>query len=766
MNNQRIVRIVDIASFVLAILSILFLPIILDRSLVNFYIIPKQYVLGAATLIMLLLWAVKMVVSRKLVWRLSVLDKPLLVLLAIGLVASIFSVSVYDSFWGRGEYYVFNFIFLLFSILYYFLLVNQIDSRLRWQWVLNSIVLVGGITISLFVIRAIFNPGWLSGWWGTSVWNTVDSSNSIFGFWIIAIFVLSAGQLIKKDLSVGKSVFNFFVATVSVLALTFLSFNFLWWVMLAGLVLLLFLGASFIKEARLWWMSALFAVLVMSAIFIVFQPPKSLQSPVPAEISLGVKPSWNFTSHTILSGVKNFLIGSGPGTFAYDFSRFRTVDFNADQMAWSMRFGQPFNSFFAFLSEGGVLFTLVFVLIILFVLGNVFFVWYKMRLEGMLRSLVLDLDWRKNDIRLDVFLVVIAWVLLSAGLVVSYFGPALWWLWWLLLALSISGIGFINPNIVSTREWEIEDTPQYSLSFSFLMIIVIAAVIMTTLWGFRLYSAETAYASAVRTNNLKNAETNLVSAISKRESVDVYHAFLAQVYLSQAGNLSKVDKPDLQSISELVAKAVNEAKRATDISPNSVAIWENLALMYENASLLVPEARDWAVKSLLKARELEPTNPILAWRLGNNYAALSKWEDAVKNYQEAINLKADYVGAYFSLAGVYEQNQQLDKAVELYKKILPLAPNQVELLYNFGRVLYNRNATNDRADAEKVWLKAVEFEPKYSNALYSLGLLYEGKGDKSTALQYFYKVKDLNPDNKDVAVKIKALVGGANPEKK
>lgn len=766
MHNERLVKVIDVVSFVFVILSVLLLPVFLDRSLINFYIIPKQYVLGAITLGMLLLWAVRMVLTRKLTYRKSVLDWPLFCLLGAGLVAAIFSVNIYDSFWGRGEYFILNFIFLFFSVLYYFLLINQIDSRARWQWVLNSLVLVGGVTVSLFLFKSIFNPSWLTSWWGGSTWNSVDSSNSVFGLWVVVIFVLSAGRLIKKDLSIGSSVFNFLVALLSLVGLTFLGLGFLWWVMLAGLVLLLFLGVSFIKEAQLWWLSALFAVLVMTAIFIIFGPPKSFQSTAPAEVSLGLRPSWNFTSATTLSSVKNFLVGTGLGTFNYDFSRFRTVDFNMDPMAWSLRFSQPFNSFFALLSEGGVMLTLFFFFVFLFVLGHVFFVWYKMRLEGMLRSLTLDLAWKKHDIRLEVFLIVIAWVILSVGLFLSFYGPVMWWLWWLLLALAISGIAFINSNIISVKEWELEDTPQYSLSFSFLMIVVVAAVIMTTIWGARLYSAESYYAIAARSSDAKVAEQNLQEAIGRRASVDTYHALLAQVYLLQASNLIKTEKPDAQAVNTLVAQAVNSAKRSTDISPNSVAIWENLVTMYENAAMLVPEARDWAIKSLLKAKELEPSNPVLAWRLGNSYSALGKWEDASKSYQEAIDLKADYVGAYIGLANVYEQNKQLDKAIELYKKILPSVSNQVDLLYNLGRLLYNRNGIGDRADAEKIWLRAVELGPNYSNALYSLGLLYENKGDRATALQYFYKVKDLNPGNKDIIAKIKSLVSSAVETKK
>jgi tetratricopeptide (TPR) repeat protein len=55
----------------------------------------------------------------------------------------------------------------------------------------------------------------------------------------------------------------------------------------------------------------------------------------------------------------------------------------------------------------------------------------------------------------------------------------------------------------------------------------------------------------------------------------------------------------------------------------------------------------------------------------------------------------------------------------------------------------------------------LELQPNYSNALYSIGLLYETRGDKATALKYYYKVKDLNPNNQDILNKIKSLMGGA-----
>lgn len=759
MNNQRVARVVDVVSFVFVIISILIMPIFLDRSLANFYIIPKQYVLGVSALILLFLTILKAVVAKRISYKKSVLDKTLLLFLGLGLVSSIFSVNIYDSFWGRGEFFVFNFLFLFFSALYYFLIINQVDTRARWRLSLNSLVLVGGVTALIFIIRSLFHPGWFNFIFGANSWNTVDPSNGVFGLWLVIIFILAAGQLIKKDLPVGNSVFNFSVALLSLLAVLFLGFSFLWWMMLGGLVLLLLLGVSFIKESRTWWLSVLFAVLVMCAIFIIFGPPKFLQSAVPVEVSLGISPSWGVTTKTTLSSVKSFLFGTGLGTFNFGFSRFRTIDFNFDQTAWALRFSQPFNSFFALVSEGGALFSLLFVFLCLFVLGYVFLVWYRSRSQEMLRGLEIDLTWSKNDIRMETFLVIIAWVILSVGAFCLFLGPVMWWMWWLLLALGISGLSFFSANIISNKEFKIEDAPEHSLSFSFLMIVLAAAIIMVVVLGVKLYSAERLYSLARNSTDAAVAEKYLLQAVSRREKSDVYHASLAQVYLAQASDLSRSTKPDVQTINKLMAQAVNEAKLATDISPNSVAIWENLATMYENAALIVAEARDWAIKSLLKAKELEPTNPVLAWRLGNNYSMLGKWEDAAKNYQEAIDLKSDYFKAYVSLATVYEQTQQTDKAIDLYKNIIPQASKDTDVLFNLGRLLYNRNSGKDRVGAEELWLRVVELEPKYSNALYSLGLLYESKGNKTTALQYYYKVKELNPNNKDVVAKIKSLLG-------
>ena len=760
MSNRRLFKFLDIFSYILLILNVFFIPLVMDKNLVDFHIIPKQYLFMGLVLMNVLLFALKIVLTKRLSYRQSILDFFVLALLGLMLLSSIFSANIYDSFLGRSEYFVLHFVFLSALAVFYFVLVNYLQRPGWWRGMTDALLLVGGTTGVLFCLKTLFHYDFLSSWFGLTVWNTIEKINSPFGLWMLVIFILAAGQLIKKDLPAGRSLVVFFISIISITSLVLLGFEVIWWMLVIAIVFLLILGVNFVKEARMGWLSVLFAMLVLTIILIIFGTPKQLQSVVPAEVALGSNPSWKIVGSTVFSGVKNFMLGSGAGTFNVDFSRFRDEAFNYDSTAWMLRFGQPYNTLQAFVSENGLLFTLLFVFIILYVLGHVFQVWYHSRDQGIPESAGFGLGLRQDNIRLEIFLTALAWLVLSIGMCFIFFGPALWWLWWLLLGLVVTGLAFLYKGIIKDREWTVEDTPQYSLSFSFILIVIISAVIMAGVWGARLYSGELLYAQALQSNDYKVAEDKLVRAIGQRPNTDIYHSALAQVYLYQATDMTKVAQPDVPAISVLVAKAVNEAKRATEISPNTVMIWENLAVMYENASALVPEARDWAIKTWQTAKDLEPTNAVLYWRLANNYALAGKWEDAIKNYKEAIRLKSDYLGAHTGLANAYEQTNQPERAVEVYKSILPAGAGNVEILFNYGRLLYNRNKGADRGEAEKLWLEAARLSPNYSNVLYSLGLLYELRGERSAALEYYYKVKDLNPNNQDITNKIRLLVGG------
>ena len=664
-QNQGLIKFFDAASFTFILLGIILTPLFIDKNLFNPFIISKQYIFGGLLLLSILCFAAKIVLSRKITYRQSMLDVPLLVFLFILLVSSLFSVNLYDSFLGRNEYFVLNFVFLLFLVLFYFALVNTLHNPQRWRGIFDTVLVVGGAASALFILKTLFG---LNLPFVGFVWNVVDSANSSFGLWMIIIFILAAGSLIKNNISVSRALFYFFIMILALVPLFVMGFGFFWWIILIGLILLLLLGVSFLQEARLGWLTVLFALLIISCVFIIFGSPRSLQSVLPSEVSLDVKPSWLITKNVLFSGAKDFLVGSGLGTFAVDFSKFRTADFNYDTVAWSLRFNQPINSFFAILSEGGMLSVLGFVFMLLFVLGHVFTTWFKSR--GSSSGISLSLNLSKNNIRLDVFLAVIAWLIMCVGLVTNFYNVSLWVLWWLLLGLIISGLSLLGHHLVKEKHLTLENTPQYNLTFSFSVIVVMAAVVMTGILGARFYFADKIFVNALNGKDYAATEAKLQQALSLHGNSDIYHTAMARIYLIRAAQLAQENKPDVQAVTDLLARAVNEARTATDISPNSVAIWENLATMYDNASQLVPEAADWSIKSLNRASELEPSNPVLMWRLGNDYMLQKNFSKAIEYYQKSIGLKKDYVGAYVSLPGAYESNNELDKAIEILSDMI------------------------------------------------------------------------------------------------
>ncbi len=759
-NYPRLVAALDTLSYVLCLVTIVAMPLFVDSHLSNWYVIPKQFLLVGLVLIQGIVFVIRTIVSKRVLFVRSIVDVPVFLIILCAFMSSILSAAVYDSWLGRNDSFVMNFLYLASLALFFFLTLNNISTVRRWLGAINALLIVGAGTAIIFILKIVFHLDILAKIIGP-VWNTVDVTNSNFGVWLIVIFILSAGQLLKKNTSVTWQMVYLFFSILSLVAVLLMGFPILWWTMIAGLLMLLCFGISFTHESRVVWLSVLFAGLLLSLVFVIFGMPKALQSNVPAEVSLNISSSWEIAKDTVFSGVKNFLVGSGPGTFGIDFSAHRNIDFNNDQLAWGLRFNRPMNTVLAWLPEVGTVAFVTLIFICAVVAGHALLSWLRFRSNSRNAN---EEEMPPHSLpRNEVFVVAIAWATLTVGGMFNFFGPVLWWLWWFLLASTVIGLAIIDGGILRVREYNMEDVPQYSLSFSFISIVAAVALLLVGIWVARLYRAEVAYAAALRSSDHSNAESYLNEALYYRSNFDAYHVALAQVYLLKAVDASRAKQPDVLQVSAFLSKAVNEARVATTLSPRSVGIWENLATMYENASTLVVGAREWVFKSLNEANKLEPTNPVLLWRLGNNYAVDGKWEDAMKLYAQAIDLKKDYGAAYVGLATAEEQLGKIDEAINTYQTILPAAGGNSDVLFNYGRLLYNRNHKGDRANARDLWLAIITKQPDSSNVLFSLGLYYESVNDKVTALQYYSKVRDLNPDNKDIAQKIYSLVGAGQP---
>ena len=228
-----------------------------------------------------------------------------------------------------------------------------------------------------------------------------------------------------------------------------------------------------------------------------------------------------------------------------------------------------------------------------------------------------------------------------------------------------------------------------------------------------------------------------------------YRVVLARLYLSEVKEAEGISTSEegLALIQTNVGKAIEQAKTASEISPNRVIVWETLGMLYRDIQSIAPNALEWSLKSFEKAIELEPNNPVLYTELGK----LMESEEARAKFAKALELKPDYVDALMQAAFSYEKEGDIEAAIKEMEKITAV---DVEILFHLGRMYFNNQQVDEAINR---FLAVATVQPNHSNALYSLGVAYSAKGEKDLAIQAFEIVLELNPGNTDVVQKIEEL---------
>ncbi len=146
-------------------------------------------------------------------------------------------------------------------------------------------------------------------------------------------------------------------------------------------------------------------------------------------------------------------------------------------------------------------------------------------------------------------------------------------------------------------------------------------------------------------------------------------------------------------------------------------------------------------------------NPISAedyYNLGLAYYHQNDYKRAIADYDKAIQLKPDYVEAYYNRGLAYVGDP--GRAIADYDKAIQLRPDYSDAYANRGLAYYNKG-DYDRAIAD--YDEAIQLAPPGRGGVvyYVRGLAYERKGENDKAVADFKKAIELtsNPDLKQEA---------------
>ena len=131
---------------------------------------------------------------------------------------------------------------------------------------------------------------------------------------------------------------------------------------------------------------------------------------------------------------------------------------------------------------------------------------------------------------------------------------------------------------------------------------------------------------------------------------------------------------DKQNIAQLIQQSIREAKIAVTLEPANTANWENLTLVYRSLINAAQGADQWTIAALSQAIMSDPVNPGLRIDLGGVYYALGKYDQAIRLFQQAAELKPDYANAYYNLSHAYLMKKEIASAYDAMRQTLSFTP--------------------------------------------------------------------------------------------
>jgi tetratricopeptide (TPR) repeat protein len=529
------------------------------------------------------------------------------------------------------------------------------------------------------------------------------------------------------------------------------------WIVL-GVSLILFIGLSLKKKILkeevhrliipifLVLLSALFLVLSFEGLLAGFGRRDLPIFDFPREQILWQDESWQIGINSVTHDAKNRYIGSGIGTFLYDFSKFKSDRMNQG-LLWQLRFDRSGNNIAEILATEGFFGLIVFLLIIGWLFVNL--MWKKEK----------DKEESKEDKTNKIILGVIL-----AGLVVSqlvfYQNMVLGALFWLTLGIGAS-ISFTKEKKFSLREY-----PEIGLIFETVTIILVLLIVAGYFFGIKFYLADYNYTRSLYEPDLDKKISMLQRASALNPYQPYYQMVTSQALLSRLQQ--ELSKPQKEQDKNLLTTYVSlsldlYAKNAARIAPGQITAWQNLANIYRDLVGLAEGADKWGIKTYSRAIELEPKNPILYTERGKIYLFQNKIEEAKNDFQKAIELAPNYPDPQIQMALTEEREGKTKEAINRLEELVNTFPFNfnINALFHLGRLYYN----DDQIDKSIETLgRAITLSPNHSNSLYTLALAYQKKGNIKESIKLLEKVLELNPENQEVRDKIKELKGEVKEE--
>lgn len=657
-------------------------------------------------------------------------------------VITFFYASNLNAWWGSAIYFSPSVVTISAVGITFYFVGRVLNTKKQWLIFVSILFAVICASISITAIASLLKNNFFAQVFGAQR-STLDTTLLGVGVWAGVLLIGALGFFIQKNSGWLIKLLCGLGALAALILLCLISYPVLFGVTLAGVVVLLAVGLLFNKETEARALCAPGLVAALLAIFMVFGSPFLKVDAFIAEPVLPASISWQVVVKALGASPRTMLFGSGFGSFPDNFLLYRNPALNLDSNTWNLRFFYPASTQQEILNDGGLLLWLAFLF------------WAIATAALLLKNIqaALSVSLKSNARASDESILAtvgVVWFFIQILSFVIRFGFALWFMWWLLAALI-----WVWPRLTYKPLKEVALKKDKRIATLVWAGVGIGFFIF---WLFEINN----YIGAVRFNQAQlsqvpSQQINLLEkAAAHARLMGEYQSALAQAYFLEAQNILKSTSSTAQAM-PFIIKSAQSIQKAVQYSPLSAAIWESASELYANMAAL-PGARAKMIFAAQRAGELDPTNPMLAVRLGDVYAASKVATAEIQAaYEHALMLKPNWSLPYSRLAGVSFVNGATSTARAWFEKGLAYAENDQNYLFQYGYLLYTSEEKKDEALVEQLWLRCLEIQPDFVEPIYGLAELYKRQYAYAKAAVYYKKVLKIQPSNAEVKQKLEAL---------
>lgn len=659
------------------LLPLFFLPITSEA-----FEFPKQILLFFFVSVLTIFWAIKMILERKVKILHSPLTLPILIFFGIFIISIIFSVHRFSSIYGPYPRLHGGLISLISYLLTFFLVAANLKEKKQISRILISLSLSGFLLVTIgilnffdryllkdFLINRFLTPA-----------GSADATSLFLALLLpILLFTFFFGE--RKILSILPGVisfcFIFYIFLISTLP-AILSVFLIFFLVLLFAQLKLSRGTAI--KIGIFFLILLFLLAINNWDFIRSKIPLLKERPIQHDIALDQNTGWAITTGGF-QNLKFLALGSGPGTYLFDFTVFKPVRFNQTPL-WDLRFEKSSNEYFQIASTLGLLGLIAFIYILLTIIRIAKGIWSEKEIFlGATLSSIL------------VFIFISFFV--SSVTLTSF-------AFWLFLGLFLASANLVKATGIREVELSLATVQAKGLGIRlssaevpevkgeilpWLVALITLLILVPLLWReTKIFQAELYFtkAQAEQFKERPNPDFILQSLQKARNTMpqnDAYRRALSATSLNFA-LLAEQQKALSQEVKQqLLQMAILEGEMAAlRIAPHNIFNWENLQQIYTR--ITVPQQEDLLFNTVFPQEILlDPRNPRHYNDRGwSHFNFRNDTEAAKDDFRTATDLKQDFADAHYNLAKVYREEGKKDRALQEYEQTLNLLNQQISQL--------------------------------------------------------------------------------------